>query len=212
MPKIVDHNAQKEKVAQAAWRVIHQHGLEYASVRNIAEEAGLSSGSLRHYFATQSELFAFAMKLVTQRVNERISRISFTGDVLKDAPLLVDEILPLEEETRQEMEVWFAFVVKSFSDPTLGSLRSQVDEDMRRLFSTIVHALVQQELAPLQLDQELETERFYGLIDGLAMHAVMRPEKLTPDLMRSVVKRHLYSICKPEIAAACLSGRDPKQP
>jgi len=53
--------------------VIRLDGLEHASVRNVAREAGLSMGALRHYFATQSELLCFAMQLVGDRARARIA-------------------------------------------------------------------------------------------------------------------------------------------
>ncbi|MEN2447820.1 TetR family transcriptional regulator, partial [Bacillus sp. JR_15] len=59
MPKIVDHEKQKEKIAEAVWNVIHRDGLEQCTVRNVAKEAGLSAGSMRHYFPHQSELFIY---------------------------------------------------------------------------------------------------------------------------------------------------------
>lgn len=197
MPKIVDHELQKEKVAEAAWRVIRKNGMEQASVRNIAEEAGLSVGSMRHYFSSQSELYMYSMKLVSERVNLRIKNIAFTGELLTDIPVLVQQILPLNEETIPEMEVWFAFVVKSMSDPSLAVLRKQVDDDMRQMFVMIIQALTDQNFALPDLDYDVEIERFYALIDGLAIHAVLRPEVLTKEKIESAVNRHLQSICRP---------------
>lgn len=196
MPKIVDHDLQKEKVAEASWRVIRQHGMEQASVRNIAEEAGLSVGSLRHYFATQSELYAYSMKLVSERVNNRVKNMAFSGELLKDIPVLIEQILPLNEDTKQEMEVWFAFVVKSMSDSSLGALRNQVDDDMRQMFITITRALIDHGLAMPGLNPEIEAERFYALIDGLAIHAVLRPDHVTTDKVKAVVSSHLLSLCR----------------
>ena len=46
-----------------------------ASVRNVAQEAGLSMGSLRHYFSTQSELLCFAMQLVGDRAQARVAAL-----------------------------------------------------------------------------------------------------------------------------------------
>ncbi|MCJ8015041.1 TetR family transcriptional regulator [Paenibacillus sp. KQZ6P-2] len=198
MPKVVDHDKQKEKVAEAAWRVIRKLGLDQASVRNIADEAGLSVGSMRHYFTTHSELLSYAMKRVSDRVRERIAGITFSGDLLKDIPLLVDEILPTNEEKRHEMEVWFAFVVKSMSDSTLAQHRCEIDDDLRMLFINIMNGLAASGLALPDLDTALEIERFYALIDGLAIHAILRPEVVTTDMMRKTVIRHLLTLCRPQ--------------
>ena len=50
MPKIVDHDLQKEKFADATRRLIARVGLEGITMRAVAAEAGLSYGSLFHYF------------------------------------------------------------------------------------------------------------------------------------------------------------------
>ena len=50
MPKKVNHEEQKHILGKAAWRVIKKEGIEGASVRKVAEEAGLSAGSLRIIF------------------------------------------------------------------------------------------------------------------------------------------------------------------
>lgn len=63
------------ELAEAVWRVIRRDGLEHASVRNVAREAGLSMGSLRHYFSTQSELLIFALRLVIERIDRRLATL-----------------------------------------------------------------------------------------------------------------------------------------
>lgn len=195
MPKIVDHESQREKVAEAAWRIIRKYGVEQASVRKVAEEAGVSPGSMRHYFTTQSELYAYSMRLVSERVNERIQQITPQGGLMEDALEYLRQILPLNEETRLEMEVWFAFVAKSMSDSSLRELRIQVDEELRRMCSMIIDAFSNAGWVRVGLDHELEVERFYALIDGLAIHAVLRPEVLSAEKVEAVLTHHLRSLC-----------------
>lgn len=67
VPKVIDIEARREELAQALWRVIQREGLEQASVRNVAHEPEMSVGALRHYFGSQEELLAFAMRLVIER-------------------------------------------------------------------------------------------------------------------------------------------------
>ncbi len=65
MPKIVDHDARREEIAQALWRVVRRDGIRAASVRTIAAEAGWSAGAVRYYFPDQDGLLSFAMDLVS---------------------------------------------------------------------------------------------------------------------------------------------------
>ncbi|WP_341030283.1 hypothetical protein [Paenibacillus sp. FSL M7-0831] len=104
----MDHEKQKGKSC-GSHLARHSKNGAVRLLLNIADEAGLSVGSMRHYFSTHSELLFYAMKMVSDRVGKRIANIDFSGDLLTDIPLLVDEILPTDEEKRLEMEVWFAF-------------------------------------------------------------------------------------------------------
>ena len=50
MPKIVDHEAQRRLIAQAAVEWIATHGVETLSQRNVAALSGRSKGNVQHYF------------------------------------------------------------------------------------------------------------------------------------------------------------------
>ena len=98
MPKIVDHEKQRETFARAAMRLMALDGLEGVTMRAVASEAGLSYGSLFHYFSSKEELLMHAVECSTssqtQRVNESTSRYSglralealLLDDVLEDDP------------------------------------------------------------------------------------------------------------------------------
>ena len=93
-------------------------GIEAASLRRVAAEAGWSTGSLRHYFGTQSELLAFAMELVVQRVDAAASpRSAARARRASSRRGLLHEVLPLDAERRAEMQVWLAFTMRSLVDP-----------------------------------------------------------------------------------------------
>jgi AcrR family transcriptional regulator len=89
--------------------VIRRDGLQRASVRNVAREAGLSMGSLRDYFATQSELLCFAMHLVGDRARARVRELRPAADPRATAERLLQELVALDDERRAESEVWLAF-------------------------------------------------------------------------------------------------------
>ncbi|WP_027087479.1 TetR/AcrR family transcriptional regulator [Cohnella panacarvi] len=200
MPKVVDHDKQREKIAEAAWKVIRSGGLAQATVRNIAQEAGLSFGAMRHYFNSQSELLRFAMNLVSDRVKERIRsmRLFASGFNMEDAKRLLMQLLPLDEESTLEMEVWLAFSAKSLSDPELKPRSDEVYDELRKVMMDIVGAMIRTETAKPGLDEELEAERLYALIDGLALHRMLRPGSLSPAMMEAVLTHHLNSLCDKE--------------
>lgn len=148
MPKIVDHEKQKEKIAEAVWNVIHRDGLEQCTVRNVAKEAGLSAGSMRHYFPHQSELFIYSMRLVANRVKTRIENMTFNGTPAENVKQLLFQLMPLDEERKLEMEAWYAFTAKSLSDPELKPLRKEMNEGIYSACKSAVEMLVKTEKRP----------------------------------------------------------------
>lgn len=53
-----DLDAVRNHIMEASWRIIQRHGLAAASTRTIAEEAGVSGGTLYNYFDNHRQLLA----------------------------------------------------------------------------------------------------------------------------------------------------------
>ena len=49
----------KEKIFQAAKRILQKKGYEELSIKNICEEAGVSNGSFYHHFRTKDDLLSY---------------------------------------------------------------------------------------------------------------------------------------------------------
>ncbi|KAB8137582.1 TetR family transcriptional regulator [Gracilibacillus oryzae] len=194
MPKIVDHDQRKVHIAEATWKVIVENGLEKATVRKVAATAGLSVGSLRHYFSTQSELLQFSMKLVTERVTQRIQSSHYKGDRVDIAIQALGEMLPLDEERKIEMEVWFVFSSKTLVDKKLKQLSEATFEEMHNGLINIMQFLQKGNLLKPGLDEKLEISRLHAIIDGMALHHLLHPDKLTYEKMIDTLTYHLKSI------------------
>jgi AcrR family transcriptional regulator len=194
MPKIVDHQIRKEQLAEAAWKVIRREGLDKLSVRRVAEEAGMSLGSLRHYFETQAELLTFSMRLLSKRVNERIQRLDYTDDMRRNMEMVIAELLPLDEERTAEAELWLSYVGKTISDPAIRELSLEVHDELYAGFRQMLDTLITLNLAKDGMDPGEETKLLHALVDGLVVHRVMVPERIDTGEMERMVSRHLDRI------------------
>ncbi|GGF84279.1 HTH-type transcriptional regulator PksA [Paenibacillus albidus] len=196
MPKIVNHDDRRKQLAEAAWRIIRREGLEAVSVRNVAKEAGMSLGSLRHYFASQADLLVFSMKLVSERSYSRTLSFEETGDPRKDVELLISELMPLDEERRAEGEVWLAFVGNAVIDPEMQALKYEVHNRLHEAFRGMLEYLAAHHLLKEGLDLAVESKRLHALVDGLVVHNIIYPELMTPEEMVQQVTVHLDSLKK----------------
>ncbi len=194
MPKIVDHEEQRKHIAEAMWRVILRDGMEGATVRRVAAEAGMSAGALRHYFKRQDDLLVYAMRLVNERVEQRImGLVRESLPPVEKAVRLLLEVIPLDEERRAEMDVWFSFMEHVRHRPDLEG----VPENRLHFFiSQVVAYLHHEGLLQEGLDLQLEAERLYALIDGLAVHALLESERLGPETVERVVRTSVERLCR----------------
>lgn len=172
------------------WRVIRREGVEGASVRGVAREAGLSTGSLRHYFTSQSELLSFAMAMAIERIEKRVQQLPRPPDALQAANMVLAELLPLDAERQAENQVWLAFTARSLVDPALRHLRDQAYDRLRGACEGWVTELLPSRASAFQ--RQVETDRLFALLDGLAVHAAMRPG--STDHLLAVLHHHLAQI------------------
>jgi AcrR family transcriptional regulator len=114
MPKKVDHQARRTLIAGALMRVAADRGLEEVSLRHVAAEAGVSAGMVQHYFRTKGEMMAFALDVVRERNQTRITEVvRALGDDPAPRLLLravIAALLPLDEDTREDGRVALAFL------------------------------------------------------------------------------------------------------
>lgn len=192
----MDPTERREALAEAVWRVVRRHGLDGASVRAVAQEAALSMGSLRHYFGTQSELLIFAMRLVMERVERRIAALHLSDDPRQAAEQALVELLPLDAERQAENEVWLAYTARALVDPALRALRDEGYDVLRRACRRWVQRLTVARGCDVDLDVDLEADRLFALLDGLAVHAAMRPEQMGPERLTAVLARHLDELAE----------------
>lgn len=188
---MVDPIARRRELAQAVWRVVRRDGLERASVREVAREAGVSTGSLRHYFGSQSELMVFAMRLVIEHIEERLAVLEIPADPLAAARTVLAELLPLDHERQAENEVWLAFTARALVEPELRALRREAYDLLRAACKKWVAPLIPGVAAEAV---EMEAERLFALLDGLAVHSAMQPEQAAADHLLAVLDHHLRQV------------------
>lgn len=117
MPKIVDHDERRLELVDATWRIIARHGLEGATMREIATEAGFANGALKPYFPTKDTLLEFAFSHVFNRTNKRIAEVTAGKSGLAALRAFCLEVLPLDEERVNEARIVIPFWQKAVNDP-----------------------------------------------------------------------------------------------
>lgn len=175
MPKLIDHAERERELAEAAWQVARREGIRGLSVRNVAAEAGLATGSLRRSFPTQATLIAYCMELVAERVRGRMLAVSGQSSVRDAVELQLRQILPLDEERRTEMAVFMTIGVAALSDAELRPTYERVNDELATACQTFVQRLVDVGEAAADTDVRVTGAHLHALVDGLALHLLREP-------------------------------------
>lgn len=179
MPKIVDHEKRRQEVLAATWRVIDRVGLDEATTRRIAQEAGYSNGVLAHYFIDKDDILVSALKLAHAHVRARIVTVTQGRTGLAALRAVIEEALPLDAERLLEARIEFSFLGRALNAPKLRA----VHEDELALFRGHLKGLVRaaraaEEITTSRTDDDVVGE-ILVLIDGLSIQALLAPGRIT---------------------------------
>ncbi|MER5729867.1 TetR/AcrR family transcriptional regulator [Streptomyces sp. NPDC002138] len=203
MPKVVDPVARREQVVDALFRIAIREGLQQASLRNVADEAGLNIGSVRHYFATHQELMIFAMRSMVGRVSGRLLRhVDAAPDLRacsreerrKVVAALLEELLPLDDARRAEVTVFVEFAAAARTTPALGAPAREAAAGTRALITRVLTRLDEAGDVRPGLDLATETVRLWALLDGLSLDAVLHPELMSGADCVAALRAHLDAL------------------
>ncbi len=176
MPKIVDHDERRLELVDATWRIIARQGLEGATMREIAMEAGFANGALKPYFPTKDTLLEFAFGHVFNRTNQRIAEVTEGKNGMKALRAFCLEVLPLDEERVNEARIVIPFWQKAVNDAQKAQIHQQ---SMAAWMDTIRRFLAEAREAGdvrAAVDDSILAGQILNMLLGAQIEAALAPE------------------------------------
>jgi DNA-binding transcriptional regulator YbjK len=191
MPKIVDHEAQREIFSQAAMRLMARDGLEGVTMRAVANEAELSYGSLFHYFDSKDDLLKHAIRQLTSsqthRVNEYVSQ--FSG--LKALEHLLCDDAIINESSRDAWIVWMTFQYKVALQPSFAEMHSELIDGWLERITQLLSEAQQAGEINATLDIKTEAMAVWAFSAGVGQLGLLHPESLPAKLQKQLITSYL---------------------
>jgi AcrR family transcriptional regulator len=204
VPKIVDAVQRRQEIVGAVCRIIATDGLEGASLREVADEAGLAVGSVRHYFESSDDLLAYSFAAVSDRLLTRLNKALMglgpsAGDPGTSSAVLtlLGEFLPLDEERALDACAWLAFRNAARIRPFLAAEADRSHRAVAAVVGQVITRLFQADDATgADAGPQLVTaaEHLLATLDGLAMHALLQPGWMSPEMCRDVLESHIEGL------------------
>ena len=179
MPKIVDHDLRREEIAEAVWRTVVRTGLEATTIRQVAAEAGVSTGVLAHYFRDKEALLIFALRLASIRAGRRMKRASEGVPPLEALKAVAAEALPLDQGRREEWAIWLAFWGAAVATDVLSREHNARYADWRDTIRGLLARCRDDGAISPGIDLDEATDGLVALVDGLGIQAMLDRARVT---------------------------------
>lgn len=196
MPRNIDTEERKRLIAKAAWDIVATQGLRGATVRNIADVAHLSVGSVQHVFKSSKDIYLFAMDQAVTNAAARIdATLSHTHDPLTTVQHVLCELLPLDQTRVAEARTWLAFTAEALVEPSLAEASSAMQNLLKQVARSCIEVLDEAELLRTDTDIALATVSLQAFVDGLTLQMLAAPKSLPASRAKAALHSYLQGIC-----------------
>ncbi len=189
MPKVVDAERRRSEITDAAARVIARSGIESATMRQVATEAGWTTGAVTHYFADKRDLLLTTFEASLDR---RRSRRPHT-DSSPPAERLwasLEGALPLDDDRRRHWLVTLACCTQATTDEHLAAAQ----RDAYREFRLHVAGIVEEGGFTSPGESVAAAERLIAGADGIAIQALFDPDGWPADRQVGMLRALVTSL------------------
>jgi AcrR family transcriptional regulator len=175
VPKVVDHDRRRTELAEAVARVVAAVGVEKATVRAIAAEAGCSTGVLAHYFDGKHDILLRGLEWANQRLIDRIRDAFESLETLDDLATLARSGLPLDGQSQLEWRVRLHFWSYASSRGELRDYHRDQIGMWRRDVVEAVRAAQQRGIVRNDADAHHIAATLVSVVFGIGVQLVFEP-------------------------------------
>lgn len=191
MPRVGMEPIRRRQLIEAAIYCIERQGIADVTIAQIAQQAGLSSGIISHYFGGKMGLLKETMLELMRNLNQNIADKMATEPQPVSAKRALEIILSCnfdETTNRSAMKVWLSFWAMSMHQPELHRLQKINDN---RLYSNLLHHFKQ--LLPVE-KADNAARGLAALIDGLWLHGGLRTTRFDAEQAHQITLQFLNSV------------------
>jgi AcrR family transcriptional regulator len=176
----------REQICRAAAAVIAREGFAGSTMRLVADEAGVSTGMLNHYFSNRQELLTQAFVYVAERSHRRYAQsIAGTAPGTGRLEALLESVLGDDVQSLETWQMWIGAQSEAMRVP---ELRGTIEQRLSHWFELLGSAL--EGLVPPERPGEVPwTWRVDALLTGLAIQSLTSEADLPASWIRDEVLR-----------------------
>jgi AcrR family transcriptional regulator len=162
------------QLTSAAARVIARKGYEAATLRDVADEAGTSTGTLNYYYQGKDDLFAATLRAASERFQDDLAGAVAGASSPRDKLVaMAMAATPSTPGGRESHAVWIDFWAQAARDESLRQLNQRIYDRWRVEIAAIVREGQASGTFAASADPTAFARGYAAVIDGLATHVVL---------------------------------------
>lgn len=187
--------AARDEVARATLAVIARVGLERATVRAIAVELGSTTKKVSHHFATKNELMAFVFRAISRAISAEIAPPS--APPREQLASIVNAFLADTPGRSERWRAWLAFIAAAITDSELWLLQERHYERLTLGVAALLRNCDVERGCSPRIDADADARHMLAQLDGLGLHATMRPDIFVPAEQQRLAAGWLAAVLDP---------------
>ncbi|MBI1319986.1 MAG: TetR family transcriptional regulator [Candidatus Hydrogenedens sp.] len=110
MPKIIDHDVMRAELIGGSYALFARDGFHAVTMRQLAKELGVSTGTLYHYFENKSDLFMQMFRhLVERDIGDALAKVADAHTPIERVRGFFEYVQEREEHLRRMVVLFFDF-------------------------------------------------------------------------------------------------------
>lgn len=191
----VQRQVQRERILAAAERLLVTHGVERSRLRDVAEAAGVSIGTVQHYFDTRDRLIAELFDWSAERrLRAWVEALPADGDPWSKIVALLHASLP--EPALWRSRIWVEFCAMARDDELRGKLDRFYDA-WRPPFRAVVDEGVAAGAFDLAAPVDDIVDLFVLLGDGASVGLALQAPGVDAEQLRRMMLATARAVLRP---------------
>ena len=176
----------RERIAEAAIRVIDRQGFDVVSVRSVAQESGLSPGTVQYHYGSRQNLLLAALDRSVERQTQRVVQARGASTYRASLARTLRELLPLDGVRHEDAAVWVSFGAAASTRAWLVAPYWEHMELFRSMVRDVLERAQQENRLQAGLTPASAAPLVTALVNGLTLDHLNAPDHLQPEMLAAL--------------------------
>lgn len=181
MPKIVDRFEYKKELLQKCFNLFSKKGFSNVTMREIASEIGVSTGTLYHYFPTKDDILEKMISYIQEKNVGDLVKVVNQDDTIEKR---VDSIINFWNDNQEYYQNVMLLAIDLYRNK-----KNKIEKIFKDFYNYYANALSDK----FNISEKFSKAIIIQLI-GLIFHSILNPEKVSYDDQLDIIKDVLISI------------------